>query len=106
MMTTNPIFVDAHAHILSYGSLNSTSIGLVVPRNKEISARTAPITDAFCPEVLERLVDFVKARPDILNDPSKWIEGMGWDHTIWVVPVSGGILLPFAFESQSNRGSN
>ncbi|KAI6161555.1 hypothetical protein EDD17DRAFT_1426428, partial [Pisolithus thermaeus] len=60
------IFVDAHAHILSYGSVK-LSICPVSPRNK----------------VLERLVDFVKALPDILNDPSNWIRGMGWEHAIW-----------------------
>ncbi|KAI6118108.1 hypothetical protein F5141DRAFT_1096187 [Pisolithus sp. B1] len=57
-------------------------------------------------EVLERLVDFVKALPDILNDPSNWIRGMGWEHAIWAVPVSAGVSLPFAFKSQSDPGSN
>ncbi|KAI6022859.1 amidohydrolase 3 [Pisolithus microcarpus] len=55
-----PGLVDAHAHILSYGSSKLN--------------------------VLERLVDSVKARPDILNDPSKCIQWMGWDHNIWAVP--------------------
>ncbi|KAI5985194.1 amidohydrolase family-domain-containing protein [Pisolithus albus] len=65
-----PGLADAHAHILSYGS---------VKLNVDLSGCASK------QEVLERLVDFVKARPDILNDPSKWIQGMGWDHNIWAV---------------------
>ncbi|KAI5990469.1 amidohydrolase family-domain-containing protein [Pisolithus albus] len=70
IITTNHSFVDAHAHILSYGS---------VKLNVDLSGCASK------QEVLERLVDFVKARPDILNDPSKWIQGMGWDHNVWAV---------------------
>ncbi|KAI6118109.1 amidohydrolase family-domain-containing protein [Pisolithus sp. B1] len=66
-----PGLADAHAHVLSYGS---------VKLNVDLSGCTSK------QEVLERLVDFVTARPDILSDPSTWIEGMGWDHNIWAVP--------------------
>ncbi|KAI6013185.1 amidohydrolase family-domain-containing protein [Pisolithus microcarpus] len=62
---------DAHAHILSYGS-SKLNVDLSGCASKQ--------------EVLERLVDFVKARLGILNDRSKWIQGMGWDHNIWAVP--------------------
>ncbi|KAI6015694.1 amidohydrolase family-domain-containing protein [Pisolithus marmoratus] len=65
-----PGLADAHAHVLSYGS---------VKLNVDLSGCTSK------QEVLERLVDFVKSRPDILNDPSKWIQGMGWDHNRWAV---------------------
>ncbi|KAI6120257.1 amidohydrolase family-domain-containing protein [Pisolithus croceorrhizus] len=66
-----PGLADAHAHILSYGS---------VKLNVDLSGCASK------QEVLQRLVDFVKARPDILNDPSKWIQGMGWDQNIWAIP--------------------
>ncbi|KIN96284.1 hypothetical protein M404DRAFT_16921 [Pisolithus tinctorius Marx 270] len=66
-----PGLADAHAHVLAYGSLKL---------NVDLSGCTSK------QEVLERLVDFVKAKPDILNNPSKWIQGMGWDQNIWAVP--------------------
>lgn len=34
-------------------------------------------------EVLERVKSYVLSRPEVLNDTSIWIQGMGWDQTKW-----------------------
>lgn len=38
-----------------------------------------------CPlvEVILRLKAYLNNHPDILNDRSTWIQGMGWDQTRW-----------------------
>jgi hypothetical protein len=34
-------------------------------------------------EVIERVKRFILSKPDVLNDTSIWIQGMGWDQTKW-----------------------
>lgn len=34
-------------------------------------------------EVIERVKDYINARPDIVEDRNIWIQGMGWDQTKW-----------------------
>lgn len=34
-------------------------------------------------EVISRLKQYIEGHSDVLNDPSRWIEGMGWDQTKW-----------------------
>lgn len=34
-------------------------------------------------EVIERIKNYIQNHPDVLNDPDRWIEGMGWDQTKW-----------------------
>ncbi|KAG6335056.1 hypothetical protein ID866_4034 [Astraeus odoratus] len=63
-----PGLADAHAHLLMYGSSKL---------NVDVSGCTSKR------EVLDRLVAYVKARADVLNDPSCWITGMGWDQNLW-----------------------
>jgi hypothetical protein len=36
------------------------------------------ITDPFDVEIIRRVRQYVLDRPDVLNDTSRWIEGMGW----------------------------
>jgi hypothetical protein len=34
-------------------------------------------------DVLNHLKAYVISHPDILGDPTRWIEGMGWDQNRW-----------------------
>lgn len=34
-------------------------------------------------EVIDRLKSYLENHPDIRDDTSRWIEGMGWDQTKW-----------------------
>ncbi|KAH7911782.1 amidohydrolase family-domain-containing protein [Hygrophoropsis aurantiaca] len=62
-----PGLADAHAHVFHYGFKTNLDIGGCRSVN----------------EILQRLKVYVFNHPDILNDPSSWIEGMGWDQTQW-----------------------
>jgi hypothetical protein len=49
-------------------------------------------------EAVRRVREYIKTRPDILNDTSAWIDGGGWDHTSWPGaewPTSVSFLLPW-----------
>jgi len=35
------------------------------------------------PEIIERIKLYIQSHPDVLSDPDRWIEGMGWDQTKW-----------------------
>ncbi|EJD52599.1 hypothetical protein AURDEDRAFT_111241 [Auricularia subglabra TFB-10046 SS5] len=62
-----PGLSDAHAHILAYGQ-----------------SRQLDVRDAKSPaDVVARVRDYILAHPDVLRDTSIWIEGAGFDHTIW-----------------------
>jgi len=37
---------------------------------------------------VERIKAYILSNPDVANDPTRWIEGMGWDHTQW----EGGVF--------------
>lgn len=34
-------------------------------------------------EVIDRIKAYLRSHPDILDDKTRWIEGMGWDQTKW-----------------------
>ena len=54
----------------------------MLQHHHELPTSLTPLRRMFV-EALERLANFVKSRPDILNDPSRWIRGMGWDQNLW-----------------------
>ncbi|KAJ3557061.1 hypothetical protein NM688_g1675 [Phlebia brevispora] len=62
-----PGLSDAHAHLVEYG------LKMQLPLDKCDS-----ITD-----VLDTLEAYVRAHPEIENDPTQWVEGWGWDQTRW-----------------------
>ncbi|KAG1807812.1 amidohydrolase family-domain-containing protein [Suillus subaureus] len=62
-----PGLADAHAHILHYGFKMNLNLE----------------DCASVDEVLSRLKAYVISHPDILGDPTRWIEGMGWDQNKW-----------------------
>ncbi|KAF9460436.1 amidohydrolase family-domain-containing protein [Collybia nuda] len=62
-----PGLADAHAHILQYGSM------------MELPLATATSIQ----DVIQRIKEYILAHPEIQNDKSRWIEGMGWDQTKW-----------------------
>ncbi|KAG0704666.1 amidohydrolase 3, partial [Suillus ampliporus] len=64
-----PGLSDSHAHILEYGANRQLPLG---------GGKTIEETVAL---VRRYILD----NNDILNDPSKFIEGWGWDHTSWPV---------------------
>ncbi|KAG2153894.1 amidohydrolase family-domain-containing protein [Suillus clintonianus] len=64
-----PGLSDSHAHILEYGANRQLPLG---------GGKTIKDTVAL---VRRYILD----NNDILNDPSKFIEGWGWDHTSWPV---------------------
>ncbi|KAF5359593.1 hypothetical protein D9756_003425 [Leucocoprinus leucothites] len=62
-----PGLADAHAHIIENGWMMQLPLA----------------GSASVQEVIERIKQYLKSHPDVLNDPSRWIEGMGWDQTKW-----------------------
>ncbi|KAF8130389.1 amidohydrolase family-domain-containing protein [Boletus edulis] len=62
-----PGLSDAHAHVLDYGA--AMALDLSGCKSKQ--------------EVLHRVVQYVKSHPGVLDDPSRWIKGMGWDQNLW-----------------------
>ncbi|KAF7971972.1 hypothetical protein HWV62_19371 [Athelia sp. TMB] len=62
-----PGLADAHAHVLEYGF----KMQLQLDGSKSID------------EVISRLKTFLEKHPDVRDDSSRWIEGMGWDQTKW-----------------------
>ncbi|KAG6370706.1 amidohydrolase 3 [Boletus reticuloceps] len=65
-----PGLSDAHAHVLDYGA--AMALDLSGCKSKQ--------------EVLHRVVQYVKSHPGVLDDPSRWIKGMGWDQNLWSDP--------------------
>lgn len=60
-----------------------------------LSQSSATHTDL--PEVIERIKQYIQSHPNVLNDPDRWIEGMGWDQTKWEskkFPTAVGHNLP------------
>jgi predicted amidohydrolase YtcJ len=62
-----PGLTDAHAHVLQYGF------------KMNLNLENCTSVD----EVLSHLKAYVISHPDILGDPTRWIEGMGWDQNKW-----------------------
>ncbi|KAF5314329.1 hypothetical protein D9619_011773 [Psilocybe cf. subviscida] len=62
-----PGLADAHAHILENGYMNQLPLG----GSKSVQ------------EVIERIKAYLDAHPDVKDDKTRWIEGMGWDQSKW-----------------------
>ncbi|RDB23930.1 putative amidohydrolase YtcJ [Hypsizygus marmoreus] len=62
-----PGLADAHAHVLEYGYMMQLPLS----------------TTASIDEIVRRTKEYVLAHPDVHNDRTRWIEGMGWDQTKW-----------------------
>ncbi|KAF9054163.1 amidohydrolase family-domain-containing protein [Panaeolus papilionaceus] len=62
-----PGLTDAHAHIVENGYM------LQLPLMGCQSVQ----------EVVDRIKAYILSHPDVQNDKSKWIGGMGWDQTKW-----------------------
>ncbi|KAG2125151.1 amidohydrolase family-domain-containing protein [Suillus clintonianus] len=63
-----PGLTDAHAHMLQYGF------------KMNLNLEDCTSVD----EVLSYLKAYVISNPDILGDPTRFIEGMGWDQNKWL----------------------
>jgi Amidohydrolase family len=62
-----PGLVDSHAHLLQYGW--AKSLDLSDSRSIE--------------EVVRRVREYVLSRPDVKANTTAWIEGVGWDQSLW-----------------------
>ncbi|KAF8627591.1 hypothetical protein AX17_006164 [Amanita inopinata Kibby_2008] len=62
-----PGLTDAHAHVLENGYMKQLPL---------ISAKSVK-------DVVELVKQYIEAHPEIRNDRSRWVEGMGWDHMKW-----------------------
>ncbi|KIM41742.1 hypothetical protein M413DRAFT_444990 [Hebeloma cylindrosporum] len=62
-----PGLADAHAHIIENGYMNQ----LPLMGSQSIQ------------EVIDRVNSYLVSHPDVANDTTRWIEGMGWDQTKW-----------------------
>ncbi|KAH9948445.1 amidohydrolase family-domain-containing protein [Amylocystis lapponica] len=63
-----PGLADAHAHLVQYGF------------KMQLQLDGASSLD----DVLDRIEAYILAHPNVSDDPSHWVEGMGWDQTRWV----------------------
>ncbi|KAI0063272.1 amidohydrolase 3 [Artomyces pyxidatus] len=62
-----PGLADAHAHILEWGYKEQL-----------------PLADCLSvDDVITKLKQYLHSHPDVLQDPTRWITGMGWDQTKW-----------------------
>jgi len=86
-----PGLVDSHAHLLKYGW-----------------AKSLDLSDSHSiEEVVRRVREYILARPDIKADTTAWIEGVGWDQSLWeddrfptaVCPHSGTPECPLLMNS-------
>ena len=62
-----PGLVDSHAHLLMYGW--AKSLDLYGSQSVE--------------EVVRRVREYILARPHVKADTTAWIEGVGWDQSLW-----------------------
>ncbi|KAF7795130.1 hypothetical protein EIP86_006277 [Pleurotus ostreatoroseus] len=62
-----PGLSDAHAHLIEYGF----KMQLPLDQCRSLS------------DVLDTLEAYVRLHPEIKDDPTRWIEGWGWDQTRW-----------------------
>ncbi|CAO1616191.1 unnamed protein product [Parajaminaea phylloscopi] len=66
--TILPSFGDAHGHLLALGqSLESVDL-------------TGASSLAEC---IARIEEFILSRPEVADNPDRWIQGNGWDQTKW-----------------------
>lgn len=50
--------------------------------------------DLHFEEVVDLVKKYIHTHPDVEHDPTRWIEGMGWDQTKWP-----GAAFPIAVRS-------
>ncbi|KAF8901017.1 amidohydrolase family-domain-containing protein [Gymnopilus junonius] len=62
-----PGLADAHAHVIENGYMRQ----LPLMGSKSVQ------------EIVERIKAYILSHPDVKNDRTHWIEGMGWDQTKW-----------------------
>ncbi|KAF8966893.1 amidohydrolase family-domain-containing protein [Flammula alnicola] len=62
-----PGLADAHAHVIENGYM--MQLPLVGSNSVQ--------------EVVDRIKAYITSHPEVSNDPTRWIEGMGWDQTKW-----------------------
>lgn len=62
-----PGLVDSHAHLLMYGWAKSLDLS----------------GSQSVDEVVRRVREYILARPDVKADTTAWIEGVGWDQSLW-----------------------
>lgn len=59
-----------------------------------LGIRKMLLTD--CPEVLSRIKGYLRSHPEVADDPTIFIQGMGWDQNRWVskqFPTAVGFLV-------------
>ncbi|CEH13021.1 amidohydrolase partial [Ceraceosorus bombacis] len=78
-----PGLQDAHGHVLELG-WSISSVNLVGASSVQ--------------EIIERIENYIEARPDVLANEDLWIEGLGWDQTRWSPPI-----FPAASDLASSR---
>ncbi|EJD04927.1 uncharacterized protein FOMMEDRAFT_105127 [Fomitiporia mediterranea MF3/22] len=66
-----PGLADSHAHLLEQGF------------KMELDKLSQYNCTKTCSEVIEKVKNYVKNRPDLLKDRGLWIQGDGWDQTKW-----------------------
>lgn len=52
--------------------------------SRTISAFYLTSLNLHVADVVQRIKEYILAHPEIENDKSRWIEGMGWDQTKWL----------------------
>ncbi|KAG5640948.1 hypothetical protein DXG03_006545 [Asterophora parasitica] len=92
-----PGLSDSHCHILEYGASQ------LVPLQDGKSAEgtrfiwLATTANPLASDTVRILAEYIKSTPTLANDKNKVIEGWGYDHASWDVPV-----LPTAADFDSN----
>lgn len=59
--------------------------------------------EKILPDVTDKVKEFILTHPDVRDDKTRWVEGMGWDQTRWSggqFPTAVGILW-FIFSAMS-----
>jgi len=84
MNVSGPFLSDAHAHIIGNGYMNQ----LPLMGSQSIQGASHSLNLKYPPsvhlEVIDRVKSYLVSHPDVNNDTTRWIEGMGWDQTKWL----------------------
>ncbi|THH17484.1 hypothetical protein EW146_g3337 [Bondarzewia mesenterica] len=67
-----PGLSDAHAHVLEWGF--KQQLPLEDCRSVDVGK-----------DVIAKIKQYILTHPDVQNDSSRWIQGMGWDQTKWPI---------------------
>ncbi|KAF9028037.1 hypothetical protein BDZ89DRAFT_1101814 [Hymenopellis radicata] len=82
-----PGLADAHAHVIE----NGFKMQLQLETARSVA------------DVIDLLVSYLRAHLEIGNDPTRWIEGLGWDQTKWPgaqFPTQARVLYRADFEKE------